>query len=220
MPRDGGLPVVLSEQMLSARERRRDRWWSAGLAAWCGAFLWCCVATVVPARTVARVGGAWIMWWQLGLVLAAVGVVCLVTAVALAVRTAMLRKAELRVLPRRRRTGRVVATVLGGALLAATLGLVASVQGETLVTELAPASPDGCVVVVEESRGLMSGSGRVGLLVPGGRVPDWQGAYGSYDRYRPFTDGGYELRWRGVQADLALVDPSQPTGPQAWSLTC
>lgn len=203
------------------RGRRRDRWWLVGLGAWCGAVVWCWGVTVGQARTVARVGDTWVMWWHLAPVLALLGAVCLGVAAALSLRTGALRRAELRVLPRsRRRTGRTVATVAGAAVLAVTLAVVASLQGETVVTVLGPSSPDGCAVVVEESRGLMSGSGRVGVLGEGGWVPDWQGTYGSDDGYRPFTDGGYQLTWRGAEADVALVDPSQPTGPQAWRVSC
>lgn len=217
----GRLPVVLSERELATRGRRRDRWWLAGLGAWCGAVVWCWGVTVGRARTVARVDDTWVMWWHLAPVLALLGAVCLGVAAALSLRTGALRRAELRVLPRaRRRTGRTVATMAGAAVLAVTLAVVAALQGETVVTVLGPSGPDGCTVVVEESRALMSGSGRIGVLGTGGLVPDWQGTYGSDDGYRPFTDGGYELTWRGAEADVVLVDPSQPTGPQAWRVSC
>lgn len=211
---------MLSERSLVARDRSRDRWWSAGLWAWGAAFVWCCVVTVARARTVARVGDAWLQWWQVAPVLAVAGAVCLIVAGVVSIRTAALCRAELRVLQRRRRRVRAAATAVGAVVLGATLSVVSSLAGETLVTVLEPESADGCVVVVEESRALVSGSGRVGVLSSGAWIPRWQGTYGSDDRYRPFTDGGYELSWRGAEGDLTLVDPSQPTGPQSWRVAC
>lgn len=160
------------------------------------------------------------MGWHLGVVLALVGVACLGVALATTLRTAALRRAELRVLPRRIRTARRVGTVVAAVVPTTALAVVSLLVGETTVTSLEPVSRGGCVVVVEESSGLMSGWGRVGTLSPGGVLPHWQGTYSSDDGYRPFTHGAWDLYWTDDAAILGLVDPGEPIGPKQWDVTC
>ena len=214
------LPVVMTERDLVRREGLQDRWWAAGLWAWGAAVVGSWGVMISGARTLARVGGVWVAWWHLGVVLGLVGVACLSVAFAVTLRTAALRRAELRILPRRRRTARRVGTLVAAVVLATTLGMVWLLVGDARVTALEPASPSGCVLVVEESSGLKSGWGRVGTLSPGGVLPRWQGTYSSDDGYRPFTLGAWDLRWAEGVGTLTLIDPSEPMGPERWDVTC
>ena len=86
---------------------------------------------------------------------------------------------------------------------------------------LAPASANGCRVVVEEHSFLMGGSGSVFVLPAGALVARRVSRYSTDDGYRPVEAGSFALSWAGERGHLEVSGSGfDPVWPRNHEVVC